>query len=185
MAVSIIVAFPKRENAASIKNILVKHGLNVQAICGSGAQILQFANELEGGVVICGYRFADMGLVELQEYLPKGFELLVVASQAKWEELSGQEIVCLGMPIKVHELVSTVEMMLSRIVKEYKKQKAAPRPRTKEEERYIMQAKALLMERNNMSEEQAHRYIQKNSMDNGTSMSETARMIISLAQQDF
>jgi response regulator NasT len=185
MAVSIIVAFPKRENAASIKNILVKHGLSVQAVCGSGAQILQFANELDGGVVICGYRFADMGLFELQDYLPKGFELLVVASQAKWEELSGQEMVCLGMPVKVYELVSTVEMMLAHIVEERKRKKAAPRPRTKEEERYIAQAKTLLMNRNNMSEEQAHRYIQKSSMDNGTGMCETARMIISLAQQDF
>ena len=44
----------------------------------------------------------------------------------------------------------------------------------------INQAKALLMERNNMSEEEAHRYIQKCSMDSGTNMLETAQMVISL-----
>lgn len=34
------------------------------------------------------------------------------------------------------------------------------------------------MDRNGMSEEEAHRYIQKTSMDSGTNMVETAEMII-------
>ena len=42
------------------------------------------------------------------------------------------------------------------------------------------QAKKLLMERNGMSENEAHRYIQKCSMDSGTNMVETAQMVISL-----
>ena len=50
-----------------------------------------------------------------------------------------------------------------------------------EEEIKIMeQAKTLLMEQNHMTEEEAHRYIQKRSMDNGTGMVETAEMILSL-----
>jgi len=36
------------------------------------------------------------------------------------------------------------------------------------------------MERNNMSEEDAHHYIQKCSMDSATNMVETAQMILSL-----
>lgn len=42
------------------------------------------------------------------------------------------------------------------------------------------QAKKLLMERNGMSENEAHRYIQKCSMDSGTNLMETAQMVISL-----
>ena len=48
------------------------------------------------------------------------------------------------------------------------------------EENYIKNAKALLMERNHLTEEEAHRYIQKSSMDNGTNMVETAQMILTL-----
>lgn len=44
----------------------------------------------------------------------------------------------------------------------------------------ITEAKALLMERNHMTEEEAHRYLQKTSMDNGTSLVETAEMIFML-----
>lgn len=44
----------------------------------------------------------------------------------------------------------------------------------------VAQAKNLLMERNNMTEEEAHRYIQKCSMDSGTNLIETAQMVMSL-----
>ena len=37
-----------------------------------------------------------------------------------------------------------------------------------------------LMERNHMTEEEAHRYIQKCSMDSGTSLTETAQMVLSM-----
>ena len=40
--------------------------------------------------------------------------------------------------------------------------------------------KKLLMERNHMSEEEAHRYMQKCSMDSGNNMVETAKMIFAL-----
>ena len=49
-----------------------------------------------------------------------------------------------------------------------------------EEQNLIMRAKELLMERNNMTESEAHRYIQKCSMDSGTNLVETAQMVISL-----
>ena len=42
------------------------------------------------------------------------------------------------------------------------------------------EAKELLMERNRMAELEAHRYLQKCSMDSGTNMVETAQMVISL-----
>jgi len=38
----------------------------------------------------------------------------------------------------------------------------------------------LLMIRNNMTEEEAHRYMQKTSMDSGTGLTDTAQMILSM-----
>ena len=52
--------------------------------------------------------------------------------------------------------------------------------RTKEEQELVDRAKAILMERNQMTEEEAHRYLQKTSMDNGTSFTETAQMILGM-----
>ena len=39
-----------------------------------------------------------------------------------------------------------------------------------------------MMDRNHMTEAEAHRYLQKCSMDSGTGMVETAQMVISLIQ---
>ena len=44
----------------------------------------------------------------------------------------------------------------------------------------ICELPPLLMERNYLTEEEAHKYLQKCSMDNGTNMVETAQMILTL-----
>ena len=82
--------------------------------------------------------------------------------------------------MSVCRLLQTVEMMDYTITRRRKKQREKPKQRSKDEQEMIAEAKALLMERNNMTEEEAHRYIQKRSMDNGTGLTETAQMILSL-----
>lgn len=121
-----------------------------------------------------------MMYTELHEYLPDQFEMLLVASPANCGERDLENIVCLSTPLKVHELLQTVEMMDYTITRRRKKQREKPKQRSKDEQEMIAEAKALLMERNNMTEEEAHRYIQKRSMDNGTGLTETAQMILSL-----
>ena len=85
----------------------------------------------------------------------------------------------LTMPLSVFELVNTLHMMLSKRYK-MKKQREKPKKRSEKEQKIINDAKALLMERNHMTEEEAHRYIQKCSMDTGTNLVETAEMITTL-----
>ncbi len=177
---SIIIAFPKIEDAINIKNVLVRNGYEVNATCTTGAQVVTIANELDDGIIICGYRFSDMHYSQLNGYLPKGFEMLLIASATKLEECTYNNIVCLSMPIKMADLISTLQMMYLNISRRRKKEKDRPKPRTEEEKAIINKAKLVLMERNNMTEEEAHRYIQKNSMDSGTNMVEMAEMILSL-----
>ena len=101
---NIIVAFPKQETAQNIKKVLMQNGFHVDAVCTTGAQTIQNANELESGILVCGYRFVDMMYTELHEYLSPQFEMLLVMSQANCGERELQNIVCLSTPLKVHEL---------------------------------------------------------------------------------
>jgi response regulator NasT len=48
----------------------------------------------------------------------------------------------------------------------------------------IDRAKRGLMKKNRMTEEEAHRYLQKTSMDSGTGLTETAQMILRLIGED-
>jgi response regulator NasT len=178
--INIIIAFPKQETARNIKKILMQSGHHVDAVCLTGAQALQNANELGGGIIVCGYRFVDMMYTELYEYLPDQFEMLLVASPANCGNREIGNIVCLSTPLKVNELLQTVEMMDYTMTRHRKKQRQKPKERSEEERTLIEEAKRLLIERNNLSEEEAHRYMQKRSMDNGTGLTETAQMILSL-----
>lgn len=175
---SIIVAFPRLEDARSIKNILVQNGISVDALATSAAAVISTVQGLDSGIVVCSYRFRDMHYKELNEYLPQGFEMLLLASASKMQEAAGSDIIALGMPFKSFELINTVEMMMQAYRR--KRKKAGPKQRSAEEEKILERAKILLMERNNMSEAEAHRYIQKLSMESGTNLAETAEMILSI-----
>ncbi len=175
---SVIVGFPKLEDAVCIKNVIIRNGYHVSEPCSTGAQIISLANDLDEGIVVCGYRFADMHYTELNSYLPKGFEMLLVASPDKLEYCQDNNIVCLPMPIKTHDLINTLQMMTYQYQKRKKKDKDKPKVRTEEEKATIQKAKLILMDRNNMSEEEAHRYLQKSSMDSGTNLTEMAEMVI-------
>lgn len=177
---SIIIVFPKEETGKSIKNILVRNGFQVVSVCTSGAQALADANGLLDGIVLCAYRMPDMLYRELRSYLSPGFEMVVISSKSQWEENGDSGVISLSLPLKVHELLSTMEMVAYSLGRKRKKRRMAPRKRSKEEQELVDRAKDVLMNRNHMTEEEAHRYLQKTSMDNGTSFTETAQMILSM-----
>ena len=177
---SIIIAFPKIEDATNIKNMLVRSGYDVTAVCTMGAQVASLVNDLDCGIVICGYRLQDMHYGEIHDCLPKGFEMLLIASAQKLEYCTNNDIVCLSMPIRTTDLMNTLEMMSFNYRKRKKKERLKEKVRSDEDKEIIHRAKIILMDRNNMTEEEAHRYIQKYSMDSGTNMVEMAEMILAM-----
>ena len=142
--------------------------------------ILNYADTVDDGIVVCGYRMKDMMYTQLREYLPDSFEMLLIASQDKWSSGDVEGIVGLSTPIKVYDFMNTMNMMLQSMDRKRKKRKKESKNRDPKQQEMIRRAKELLMERNNMSEGEAHRYLQKNSMDSGTNMVETAEMVLSI-----
>lgn len=176
----IIIVFPKPEDGKSIRNLLVRHGYEVTAVCTLGSQVLNAADLLSDGIVISGYKFPDMYYFNLRDALPSDFDMLLLASARVCRECTGEKMICVAQPLKVQELLNTLEMMCANQARRKKKRSSKPRIRSEQEQEILRQAKEILMERNHMTEDEAHRYIQKCSMDNGTSMTETAQMVISV-----
>lgn len=176
----IIVAFPKAEDAKNIKNLLVRNGFSVGAVCTAGAQAVNMADHYDDGIVVCGYKLPDMMYSELLDCLPPGFQMLLMASRHILAGCAERNVVSLAMPMKVLDLVNTVDMMMQTAQTRRRRERETPKRRSGEEIRLIREAKYLLMDRNHMTEEEAHRYIQKSSMDRGTRMTETAQMILAM-----
>lgn len=177
---NVIIIFPKPEDGKNIKNLLVRNGIDVDGVCTSGAHALEYLNNLNEGIVICSYRYTDMYYTQLAELLPKNFEMLLVASKGHWMDYDDEGIIKLGTPIKAFDLINTVHMMFEAQARRRKKARLMPKIRTEEEKQLIKEAKTVLMDRNHMTEAEAHKYIQKCSMDSGNSIVETAHMVITL-----
>ena len=178
--INVVVVFPKLEDAKSIRNLLVRNGYNVNAVCVNGAQALTAADQLGSGVIVCGYRYPDMMYDELYENVSPAFEMLLVASARVVEEGILEGVVSVTMPLKMHELINSLEMVIGHLERRRKRKRFQPPQRREKEKKIIAEAKALLMDRNHMSEEEAHRYLQKTSMDSGTNLVETAEMLFAL-----
>ena len=191
---SIIVAFPDTRHNSRIKDVLVAGGLHVSGEACSGSMTLcQATSLIGGGVVICGPLFQDMSAGHLQTLLPEEYDMLVLASAGSmnvgYEHTEG--LYTLSLPLRSQDLLSSVRMLLetrqmaSNSLYAKKIQKTAEEPKTPpgtnrspEERRTIERAKAILMNRNQMSEQEAHRFLQKKSMDNGWRLLDTALAVI-------
>lgn len=180
MEANIIVVFPRLDDAKNVKNILIKSGIKVSAVCNSGAVALSIADSLGSGILVSAYKLPDMLFSEIYECMPRGFEMLLVASRLKLAEAEAADIVKIAMPFVISDLIETVKMMSVAGVSRKGALKKHSRVRTKEEERILTLAKDILIERNGLTEDEAHKYIQKCSMDSGTNMIESAGMILSM-----
>ena len=179
---NIIVAFAKSVDAQNFKSILSRGGYGNVQVYTSGVQALSAMQDLGSGVIVCGYRLSDMLYSELLQDLPGYFKMLLVASNANAPADNFDEnLVYLSTPLKKDDLYATLDMMLEGVTLSRKKAKEKRLHRSEADKKTIESAKALLMERHHMTEPEAHKYLQKCAMDSGTSLLETAEMVISIS----
>ena len=111
---SIVIALPKIDDAKKIRTILNRHGFSVAAVCSTASTALASMSELDGGILICGYKLTDRYYRDVLEDIPSYFEMLLLASGRVIAE-APTSVLTVEMPMKVSDLVNTVDMMLFQI----------------------------------------------------------------------
>lgn len=179
---SVLISMSNAETAKKIASIIKRSGmLHDINICDTGAEILRIANDRDFGVVICERILRDMNYREIIELMPAFFGTIVLTKDASLEVINSN-MVKLILPFRALDLINTVDMITENFYRSLKK-KNEPIRRSNEEKRIVDRAKHMLMDRNGLSEEEAFRYIQKSSMEQGRKMSETAQMILTLYKE--
>lgn len=158
----IIVAIPKRETGIQIRNLLVRNGFDVIGVCTSGVQILNYADVLEEGIVICSCQLKDMVYGELRADLPQSFEMLVLTTGRHPVEETAH-IRTLSLPLKVQELLEQVRAMEEMFEWQRRKRRGRKSERNERQNQIISRAKAQLMERKKY-QKQRHTDIYKNTV---------------------
>lgn len=176
---SIVVANSNPDYAKKIAAVLRSSGLYVGGVCTTGAQVMTFTSKhYHGGVVVCSAKLRDMPAVNLPRVANSTYDFLFLVNSQLASMCESLEQATLMLPINRMSLISTVNMFLN--LSDYtplsiKKKLSAG---NYDEKLLIKNAKDLIMQRNNFTEPQAHRFIQKKSMDHGKKMVESAMIIL-------
>ena len=167
----VIVAFERPSNCDRLREILESTGEFSCLTCRSAAQVKRAVGKQRLDLVVCGFKLADESCEDLFHDLPQRCAMLMVAPQAQLDLCTAAGIFKLSAPVRRSELLASVRLLaqLSR---------SRTPERSLEERELVDRAKQALMDRDGMSEEQAHRFLQKQSMDNGARLADTARRVL-------
>lgn len=164
----IIIAYPVKEVALQLRSMIESEGYHVSYICACGATVLNIAQGMHEGVIVCASILRDMGAGVLAENLPVGFDVIALSKNGV-ESYMGN-LISLPLPVNRAEFINTIAILVSS--------RSGFTRRKDNENEIISNAKTILMNDNDITETQAHKYLQKESMKRGKKMVELAREII-------
>lgn len=172
----VILAFEGEKNARHIRDIVENAGLAECLVCHSAAEVKRLSGSQGIYTVICGYKLPDETAQSLADDLPETCSILILAVQSMLDLVDDREgLFKLPAPVARNDLISMVNRLLSR----GSRMGRHIRPqRPMEELSLIENAKRRLMSERGISEEEAHRFLQKKSMDTGTRLPQTAQMVL-------
>lgn len=175
-----IVAFPREEDVRTIRSVLVRNGFSVIGTALSGASALSLSEYADSGIMICAFQFRDMVYTELRRELGSGWGMILVCNPSRLPEGVEEGVIHLQVPLRTSELVRTVRDTEETLQRKRRSRRGKPEERTEKEMQDIASAKAFLADRKGLTEAEAHRYLQKLSMETGRTLPETAQMILRL-----
>lgn len=171
-----VTAFYRPDTLEAVCSMLERSGIPVRFRCRTGAEAIRAVKKMGGGVVICAYKLPDMTADELAFELRGEAMVLVVAKPAQLDLCEAADIFKIPAPVRTGELCGSVNMLL-----QLSEQRSRIPRRSSEEAELVSRAKELLMSRNSMTEEEAHRFLQRRSMETSSKMADTARLILASA----
>ena len=171
----VIVAFERQANCDRLREIIETGGEFSCVPCRTADQVRRTVRKLRLDLVVCGFKLGEESCESLFYDLPQRCTMLMVAPQAQLELCEAEGIFKLQAPVRRSELLASVRLLAQL---HHSGRDEAPAQRSQEEQELVDQAKAVLMDRHGMTEEQAHRFLQKQSMDNGARLADTAKLVL-------
>ncbi len=174
-----VVAIQNDALRQSIVGILQKNGIEVRITCSSGREAIRAVKRMDGGVIVCSARLHDMTADSLADALRKEAFFLCVGKPGELDYCENEDLFKVPLPVRSGELIGALNILLQ--LDERAIEKRIPH-RSEAEKHVIKEAKDLLMYQQEMSEDQAYRFIQKRSMETSTPMTEVAQLILNSMQ---
>ncbi len=181
----IVVAMGNDASNAKVKAFLTENGYIVADQAADGHECLRKLNALRPDLLIIDYGLTSMNGYDVARVAveDKLCDVILVANTAQLGFVGGIKadygFVCLEKPLNKQLLLNSIELMSKskRRIRQLEKEIEELR-NTIDTRKEVEKAKGLLMRHLNLSEAEAFKRIQKQSMDRGIPMKEIAKAII-------
>lgn len=181
---SVIVAFSNPVLSGWVSTVLKRAGYTVESVCKSGGDLVRLSGYCTSPVAVVGFQFTDMTAEDLLPLVNGKLALITLLLPHQRDLPEREDLVWAPYPLSPADLIRSVEeterqAALNALRGEAQApEKKGPEGRSAEERLLILKAKNTLMEGRGMTEAQAHRFLQKSSMDRGLKLIDAARMVM-------
>ena len=165
---NLIIAFSSDRICNNIISILTKNGINYDYVCKSGTNLRKCCSYYENGIILCGTTFIDESIYNIVEDFYESFTFILLGSIDKINIYNDEKVYKLCTPIKSEDIISAIDIAYYKNIENIKLKNY----------KILEQAKSLLIKNYNLSEEKAHKYIQKKSMNSGKKNIDIAKIIL-------
>ncbi len=172
---NVFVAFHSEKLCQKVVAMLKMSGIHPNFTATSSNELLSKIMSYESGVILCETKLKDTVLFDILDYIPSYFHIVAIGTMDALDDLPNQGVFKLSVPLDRNDLIYSVTMLINL---DNHGALVHNQFRTPDEELIIQQAKALLIHKYHMTEEQAHRYMQTKSMNSGEKMITIARLIL-------
>ncbi len=175
MNINTFVVFKNSKVITSVSKLLAVRGISVTLSSTSFAETVNSLRYYNSGLLICDADFGGLSPGDVTERIKGDFQIIVIGKREKLSLIEGSNVFKLATPMQSVDFLCTIDMLLALegLHSSYNKL-------SREEMIKIDRAKRLLIDKYGMTEEKAHRYMQKKSMDTGHKLSEIAEIILKI-----
>lgn len=166
--IGVFLAFDRNDISHAVRTMLENSGVRVLSELKSGAELRRVVSQREYCIVLCSAALPDATADELAEDFPETVGLVVIDNPLFLANCESARIVRLPTPVRRSDLI--------RALAGLEQPESISRP--SEEKDLINRAKAEIMSRRGLTEPQAHRYLQRISMDCCAKMTDVAKRIL-------
>ena len=159
----------------TVSAALVHGGYAVESFCKSAEEVLQVSETCASRIVVNGFSFPDMDLESLYRRLNGRLSMVSLLFPHQMNMMKIREMTVLSYPPSEAELLLAVDRVDKYVSS---RGEAHPHVRTAEEILLIHRAKEIIINSLGATEDQAHRFLQRFSMNHGLRLSDAATMVI-------
>jgi len=172
---SVLIAFSNPLMSRTVSSLLVHGGYAVEAFCKSAEDVLQVSESCASHVVVNGFSFPDMDLESLYHRLNGRLAMVTVLFPHQINMIKIREMAMISYPPSEDELLYAVERVDKYVSS---RGQSHPHVRTAEEILLIHKAKEIITDKLGATEDQAHRFLQRFSMNHGLRLADSAKKVI-------